>query len=281
MARSNTLPAAPPKISASPHRDSRSRRCAFHSIAATKNTAASDSATNITVRHSLVESLSIPKATPRFSECTISKKPGMMRCVSIAPTLRSMNHLLTRSSANTTAAVRYAFPRNLGMQNLADRARAGPADGYELSVGTHIVSVLPAALALIARCAFHYDAEFARLRALHRHLRNDEQPRQLRRILREQRVKIAARRQPQMRFQRGADQLLIARRIQALQTGVAHRHQFVPMSRFRPRPRAQSRRQIFAHGEQRHVYALRLPHVAPHLFGGRSEEHTSELQSLR
>ena len=86
MMRSKTLPAAPPRISARPQNDERSSRSGRQSIALTNATAASDSTINSVVRHSLDESLKMPKATPRFSECTMAKKPGITRSVSIAET---------------------------------------------------------------------------------------------------------------------------------------------------------------------------------------------------
>jgi len=52
---------------------------ACHKNAVTKITAATATTISARDRHSVAESLNMPNATPRFSECTMSKKPGMMR----------------------------------------------------------------------------------------------------------------------------------------------------------------------------------------------------------
>ena len=74
-------------------------------MTATNTTAAAEATINSVVRHSVVESFKMPNATPRFSECTMLKNPGITRTVSIAETLLSTTHLLRRSRANTPAAI--------------------------------------------------------------------------------------------------------------------------------------------------------------------------------
>src|ERR1019366_1644341 len=166
----------------------------------------------------------MPNAIPRFSECTMLNSPGITRTVSSAETLLSTSHLLRRSSANTPAAMPYAFKRILPtvilpmvilpMENLADRRGAPQADGRETRVGSDIRRVLPAALAFVSRRPIHFNAKVVPVRPIHFHLRHDEQRGQLRRVLLQQRVPFAIGGQPHARFQGRPDQFLVARRIQ-------------------------------------------------------------------
>src|ERR1035438_1867807 len=160
-------------------------------MAATNTTAAADSTINSVVGQSLVESFRMPNAIPRFSERTMLNNPGITGTVSMAETLLSTIHLLTRSSASTSAAVPYAFTRESTMENLADGAGARQADGRETRVVADVQSVLPAALAFDSRRALdrhadhHADCHVKpfRFRPLHFHLRHDEQRGQLCRVL--------------------------------------------------------------------------------------------------
>src|ERR1022692_3715294 len=186
-------------------------------MAATNTTAAADSTINSVVGQSLVESFRMPNAIPRFSERTMLNSPGITRTVSIAETLLSTIHLLRRSSASTPTAIPYAFTRPSAMDNLVDRRRARQADGRETRVAAHIGRILPAALAFLSRRALYFYAQVVPFRPLHRHLRNDEQRRQLRRVLLQQRVQFAIRPQPHARFQRRPNQFLVARRVQVLE----------------------------------------------------------------
>ncbi len=54
-----------------------------------------DATTSSVVRHSEVESLKMPNATPRFSELTISKKPGITLYVALDETRDSISHLVS------------------------------------------------------------------------------------------------------------------------------------------------------------------------------------------
>src|ERR1035441_7307029 len=158
-------------ISVRPQKEKRSRRCPFHSMAATNTTAAADSTLNSVVGQSLVESLRMPNAMPRFSERTMLNNPGITGTVSVAETLLSTIHLLRRSSASTTAAVPYAFTRGSTMENLADRAGARQADGRETGVAADIRGVLPTALAFVSRRALDRHAQLVPYRRLQLHLR--------------------------------------------------------------------------------------------------------------
>src|ERR1035441_9094366 len=146
-------------ISVRPQKAKRSRRCPFHSMAATNTTAAADSTINSVVGQSLVESFRMPNAIPRFSERTMLNNPGITGTVSMAETLLSTIHLLTRSSASTSAAVPYAFTRESTMENLADGAGARQTDRRETRVAADIQRVLPAALAFDSRRALDRHAD--------------------------------------------------------------------------------------------------------------------------
>src|SRR6476661_3473685 len=112
-------------------------------------TASIEAITSSVVRHSEVESLKIPKATPRFCERTMSKNPGMTLCWSKKESRDSMIHFVSRSSTNTAAAAPNALRRRSAIQNLFDRLDAPAADGRESGVGSDVGSVFPAAFALL------------------------------------------------------------------------------------------------------------------------------------
>src|SRR5674476_1072462 len=186
--------------------------------------------------------------------------PGITRTVSSAETLLSTSHLLRRSSANTPAAIPYAFTRILPMENLVDRPGTRQADGRETRVSSHIHRVLPAALAFVSRRALHFHAEVVPFRPLHFHLRHDEQRGQLCRVLLQQRVPFAIGGEPQARFQRRPDQFLVARRIQMLQYDIPHLHETVPVGRAVPRGQLGPshagegcRTEAFGYGAQREI----------------------------
>src|SRR5436305_8789241 len=103
-------------------------------MALTAATAATEAITSSVVRHSEVESLKMPNATPRFCERTISKKPGITLRVSKNERRDSMIHLVRRSSTKTAAAVPNAFRRRSAIQDLFDRIGASGADGRESGV---------------------------------------------------------------------------------------------------------------------------------------------------
>src|ERR1035437_6983935 len=170
----------------------------------------------------------MPNAIPRFSECTMLNNPGITRTVSSVETVLSTSHLLRRSSANTPAAIPYAFSRASIMDDLVNGVGARQADGRETRVSSHIHRVLPAALAFVSRRALHFHAEVVPFRPLHFHLRHDEQRGQLCRVLLQQRVPFAIGGEPHARFQRRPDQFLVARRIQMLQYDIPHLHETVP-----------------------------------------------------
>src|ERR1017187_7624306 len=214
----------------------------------------------------------MPNAIPRFSESTMLNSPGITRTVSIAETLLSTIHLLRRSSASTPTAIPYAFTRPSAMDNLVDRRRARQADGRETCVAAHIGRILPAALAFLSRRALYFYAQVVPFRPLHRHLRNDEQRRQLRRVLLQQRVQFAIRPQPHARFQRRSDQLFVARRIQVLEHDIPYLHQTVPVGGAFPRGIVQPESQFGGFREICQMDALRVSHVAPHLFGGEAHQ---------
>src|SRR5947208_4824016 len=176
--RSKTFPAAPPSISDNPQSEYRSSLCAFHSIALTAATAAIEAITSSVVRHSEVESLKMPKATPRFCERTMSKKPGITLCVSKKESCDSMIHFVSRSSTNTAAAVPNAFRRRSAIQNLFDSVGAPGAYSRETSVRSDVGGVLPTALALLPGGALDLHSDLRARRArLERDLGDDEQPR--------------------------------------------------------------------------------------------------------
>src|SRR5215831_13296060 len=104
MARSNKLPAAPPRTRAKAQERRFSKWRERHSMMLTQTTAAIESATRRIVRNWESESLKTPKATPRFSEWTMSKRPGMTLMSSEKETLRSTISLVARSKAKTPAA---------------------------------------------------------------------------------------------------------------------------------------------------------------------------------
>src|ERR1035437_241334 len=215
----------------------------------------------------------IPNAIPRFSECTMLNSPGITRTVSSAETLLSTIHLLMRSSANTPAAVPYAFTRGSAMpestmDDLVDRPGARQADGRESRVSADIQRVLPAALALVSRRALHFHAKVVPFRPLQFHLRHDEQRGQLVRVLLQQRVPFAIRPEPHARFQRRPDQFLVARRIQMLQYHISHLHETVPVGRAAARGIVQPGRDVGGFREVRQMDAFGASHVPPDLFGG-------------
>src|ERR1035437_4502879 len=177
----------------------------------------------------------MPNPTPRFSQCTMLNNPGVTPPVSSAETLLSTTPLLRWSSANTPAAIPYAFTRSLPMENLVDRPGTRQADGRETRVSSHIHRVLPAELAFVSRRARHFHAEVVPFRPLHFLLRHDEQRGQLCRVMLQQPVPFAIGGEPHARFQRRPDQFLVARRIQMLQYDIPHLHQTVPVGRAVPR----------------------------------------------
>src|SRR5215472_3782332 len=181
MARSNKFPAAPPRTRAKAQERRLSRWRERQSITLTQTTAAMESATRRMVRNWKSESLKTPKATPRFSEWTMSKRPGMTLISSEKETLRSTISFVARSKAKTPAAKANDLARvsagmgnlgrgrdNLGRgacmrskgrvhairgllrptEHLFHRAGAGGADSGEARVRTHVVRVFPAAFAL-------------------------------------------------------------------------------------------------------------------------------------
>src|ERR1035441_2146898 len=245
-------------------------------MAATNTTAAADSTINSVVGQSLVESFRMPNAIPRFSERTMLNNPGITGTVSMAETLLSTIHLLTRSSASTSAAVPYAFTRESTMQNLVDGCRAGQADGWETRVAADIQRVLPAALALASRRALdrhaNRHAELVAVRPFQFHLRHDEQRGQLCRVLLQQRVQVAVRPESHARFQRRPDQFLVARRIQMLQYDIPHLHETVPVGGAFPGRLVEPGRKLGGLREERQVDALCVSHVAPHLLGGEDSQ---------
>src|ERR1019366_1599825 len=203
----------------------------------------------------------MPNAIPRFSERTMLNSPGITRTVSIAETLLSTIHLLRRSSASTPAALPYAFTRASAMDDLVDRRGARQADGRETRVAAHIRRILPAALAFLSRRALYFYAQVVPFRPLHRHLRHDEQSRQLRRVLLQQGVSFAIRREAHARLQRRPDQLFVARRIQLLEYDIPYLHQTVPVGGAFSRGIVQPESEFGGFREICQMDALRVPHV--------------------
>src|SRR5436305_49795 len=254
--RSKTFPAAPPSISDNPQREYRSSLCAFHSIALTAATAATDAITSSVVRHSEVESLKIPKATPRFCERTMSKNPGITLCVSKKESRDSMIRFVSRSSTNTAAAVPNAFRRRSAIQILFDRLNAPRADRRESGVRSDVGRVFPTAFALLPGGALDLHSDIRSRRArFERDLRYDEQPRQLARVFLEQRVKVAVGRQAHARLQRRPDQLFIARDLETLQDVAPQFHQTVPVGGPFPRVLSKPGSEFGRLGEVGHVDA--------------------------
>src|SRR5689334_11775788 len=147
----------------------------------------------------------------------------------------SIISLLMRSSAKTAAAAPYALRRTSTIQTLFDGLRACGADRREAAIRADVVGVLPAALALLAAGTFDGDAEIARGGVVQFHLRNDEEPGKLAGILFEEREEVAVRGEADAGLERRADELLIARGLQAPEHIAPHFHQTVPIRSAFPR----------------------------------------------
>src|SRR5712692_9013563 len=157
----------------------RSRRDVLHSITVSAIKATTENPISSTARHSEEESANNPKAAPWFSECTISKNPGITTWVSNAETRVSMIHLVRRSMANTAPARPYIAPLAAGsrMQNLIHGAGARGADRGVSRIRSDVGGVLPAALAFAARGSLYLHLDGVSLAGGQLHLRNDKKPR--------------------------------------------------------------------------------------------------------
>src|SRR5581483_5376713 len=118
------------------------------------------------------------------------KNFGITTNVSTAEKCALMNHLVTRSSANTAAAIANGTSRGfiLFAQDFAYRALTGFAQRWEFLVSSNLRSVLPAALAFVALGALNRNGHPFACSGFEHNLRNDENSRQLVLVFAEQRI---------------------------------------------------------------------------------------------